>query len=188
MATADGDAEATTQSVDPPAAPSTTLPPARLQAPALVVFARRKDRRAPAGVAPKPEVSEYKCDPEKDSGYTRAVYGLGRFCLRFARGTCHQGKECLALHRLPTAEDEARLASDTLDIFGRPRQDEGRTVHSGSHRTLFVDITGATPLAIQELRPIIERNFAVWGPLESVKVLKDKAIVFVRCVHVLLLL
>lgn len=185
---------------DAKAAPSTTLPPARLQAPSLVVFARRKDHRAPpttpivpfkkrkgaqapaAATPPPREVSEYRCDPAKDTGYTRAVDGLGRFCLRFARGVCHQGPECLALHRLPTAEDEARLATDTLDIFGRPRQDEGKSVHSGSHRTLFVDITGATPLAIQELRPIIEKNFAAWGPIEFIKVLKDRAIVFVRCV------
>ena len=173
---------ATTDAADDATQPAAaTLPPARLQAPSLVVFARRKDHRAPVGVAPKREVSEHRCDPARDTGYTRAVDGLGRFCLRFARGTCHQGKDCLALHRLPRAEDEARLASDTLDIFGRPRQDEGKSVHSGSHRTLFVDITGATPLAIQELRPLVEKDFGQWGPLEFVKVLKDRAIVFIRC-------
>ncbi len=65
-------------------------------------------------------------------------------------------------------------------IHTNNRQDEGASIHSASHRTLFVDITGATPLAIQELRPIIENNFAVWGPLEYVKVLRERAVVFVR--------
>ncbi len=93
---------------------------ARKQVERRVPFERRPDNRAP-GQPIKREVSEYRCHPTRDVGLTRAADDLGRFCIRFARGYCHMGGLCTCLHRLPTAQDEQRLATDTHDIFGRPR-------------------------------------------------------------------
>ena len=68
------------------------------------------------------EPSTTRCDPEKDSGRTKADSLPGRhyLCLYFARGKCVHGYKCQYYHRIPTIEDERSLPI-THDIFGRER-------------------------------------------------------------------
>lgn len=68
------------------------------------------------------EPSSTRCDPEKDSGLTKAdsLPGKHFICIYFARGKCVQGHKCQYFHRIPTIEDEKSLAI-TQDIFGRER-------------------------------------------------------------------
>lgn len=67
-------------------------------------------------------VSMYKCDPDKDTGFTKAdnqdtdTY----FCVYFARGNCIEGANCHFYHRVPRSED-LRSGDNTKDVFGRTR-------------------------------------------------------------------
>ena len=51
----------------------------------------------------------HKCDPELDSGYTKAdsmeKRGNAYFCVYFARGCCTEGKNCRYYHRIPIHDD-----------------------------------------------------------------------------------
>ncbi len=51
----------------------------------------------------------YKCDPEKDAGYTKADTfekpGSAWFCVYFARGCCSEGVNCWFYHRIPNQDD-----------------------------------------------------------------------------------
>jgi hypothetical protein len=49
--------------------------------------------------------SLYKCNPEIDTGYTKAdkfeKKGSTYFCVYFARGACSEGVNCRFYHRIP---------------------------------------------------------------------------------------
>ena len=91
-----------------------------------------------------------KCDPDKDSGLTRAEEGTRDpfFCVFFARGSCAKGYDCNYLHRLPSAADELRIER-TRDCFGRERHRLQKEDLSGvgsferDNTTLFVSRIGS---------------------------------------------
>jgi hypothetical protein len=77
----------------------------------------------------------HKCDPERDSGYTKAdnmdKTGNAFFCVYFSRGCCSEGKNCRYYHRIPIHDDCIGQKDNLKDIFGRTRH--------GSHKD---DMTG----------------------------------------------
>lgn len=90
------------------------------------------------------------------------------------------------LHRVPTAEDEARhRAEPQYDIFGRERLAEtGRTKGVGSYSrdctTLYAFIGAAAQLPPEKLHQLLRDEFAEWGPIDDVHAVSSKAIAFVR--------
>ncbi len=77
------------------------------------------DRRNEQEKAP----SLYKCNPELDTGYTRADLmekNTGYFCVYFARGCCIEGPKCRYYHRIPQPEDLI-FEENSKDVFGRTR-------------------------------------------------------------------
>ena len=72
--------------------------------------------------AKRTDPSEHRCDPERDSGETKADSMPGKhfLCLYFARGKCVHGHRCQYYHRIPT-EDDLKSIPITHDIFGRER-------------------------------------------------------------------
>jgi len=67
----------------------------------------------------------YKCDPDRDAGYTKAdtleKQGASSFCVYFARGHCTEGAGCRYSHRMPTHDDCLRAEDNVKDVFGRTR-------------------------------------------------------------------
>ncbi|XP_053990130.1 uncharacterized protein LOC128882535 isoform X2 [Hylaeus volcanicus] len=133
-----------------------------------------------------------RCNPFTDSGWTRCDMEpqLDRpvLCLYFAKGCCYLGSNCRYYHRLPTAEDDAKL--DMLhDIFGRERFASHRDDMDGvgtfteDCRTLFVGdmkVNRVYSNAEEKTEELIRQQFGLWGPLESIRVIRNKNIAFVR--------
>ena len=70
--------------------------------------------------------SLFKCQPEIDTGYTKAdkleKRGGTYFCVYFSRGACTEGVNCRFYHRVPQEEDIEFAEKDNLrDVFGRAR-------------------------------------------------------------------
>ncbi|KAG7670599.1 hypothetical protein Ndes2526A_g00373 [Nannochloris sp. 'desiccata'] len=148
---------------------------------------RQKAHRQPKEGRGTKLKSEYKCNPDLDSGYTRGERaGCSYHCIYFARGICHHGSDCNYLHRLPTASDEVKhLSEPQYDIFGRDRLDEeGATKRIGSISrectTLYIYLGGAATQPQAILASAVTDSFSPWGPLDDVSVIPSKAIAFVR--------
>ncbi|KAL4545726.1 hypothetical protein Ndes2526B_g00377 [Nannochloris sp. 'desiccata'] len=148
---------------------------------------RQKAHRPPKEGRGTKLKSEYKCNPDLDSGYTRGERaGCSYHCIYFARGICHHGSDCNYLHRLPTASDEVKhLSEPQYDIFGRDRLDEeGATKRIGSISrectTLYIYLGGAATQPQAILASAVTDSFSPWGPLDDVSVIPSKAIAFVR--------
>jgi len=119
----------------------------------------------------------------QDAGKTRADEKAAYFCLHFARGKCMLGADCTFLHRIPKYEDEARFQKDQgRDCFGRDRflldRDDmnGSGAFSRENTTLFVS---GFHIAL-DTEAIIRDHFSEWGPIQSIKVILERAIAFVR--------
>ena len=127
-----------------------------------------------------------RCVPSMDTGYSRgSLAKQSIICLNFARGVCVKGHECMYLHRLPTASDDAHCPM-LYDIFGREkhkteREDNGGT---GSYlrncRTLFVYYGAASTLGGQRMRKMLATSFGEWGAIEDIHIVPSKCISFVR--------
>jgi hypothetical protein len=104
-------------------------------------------------------------------------------CLYFAKGCCVNGKKCLFFHRVPTAEDDARI--DLMhDVFGRQRHAKDREDMGGvgsfnrENKTLY--ITDVPITSVRQTEEIIRRHFGEWGDLDEVAVKPKIGCVFVR--------
>ena len=143
---------------------------------------RREDR----------EKATTRCNPFTDSGWTRCDMEppLDRpvICLYFAKGCCYLGSNCRYYHRLPTVEDDKKL--DMLhDIFGRERfaahrdDMDGVGTFSEDCRTLFVGdmkVNRVYSNAEEKTEELLRQQFGLWGPIESIRVIRNKNIAFVR--------
>jgi len=140
------------------------------------------------------EPAPWKCDPVIDSGWTEVDLPgaeVSYFCLFFAKGCCSAGHRCRYYHRVPTRKDcDARDVAH--DIFGRERFSNHRDDMGGvgsfnsDCQTLFVgDIrfdrsTGSSADALIKAEHEIRDGFEPWGEVESVRLIPQKAIAFVR--------
>ncbi|KAL6068475.1 Pre-mRNA-splicing factor CWC2 [Balamuthia mandrillaris] len=128
------------------------------------------------------ENAAYRCVPRRDAGETKAAPDSW-ICLFFAKGKCIKGAECTFYHRLPDEQEEARLDL-AYDVFGRERhrmdRDDmgGRGSFSRDNRTLYVG--GLRRVKGADLEELIRKNFIEWGHIESLRVIYDKSIAFVR--------
>ena len=122
---------------------------------------------------------------ETDAGLTRADYtsNSAHLCLHFARGCCAYGKDCTFRHCAPTEEDESQ-ADSSHDVFGRNRHASFREDMGGTGswdkecKTLYVGRICATPPEAQ-MTETVTRHFGEFGPIDSVRVLKNKGVAFV---------
>ena len=119
-----------------------------------------------------------------DSGTTAGNDNPNTFiCALFAKGCCHNGPECRFLHRIPFAEDMAKL-STAHDIFGRERHATNRTDMSGvgtwsrDQRTLYVG-----KLSPRTSDESLRRCFAEFGSIESTRVFAARGFAFVTFTH-----
>lgn len=127
--------------------------------------------------------AETRCDPERDSGYTRADRTPGAFfCLFFARGCCPEGPDCKYLHRLPQATD---LYSPNIDCFGRDKHADYRDDMGGTgsflrqNHTLYVGQITTT----DDIEEAVSSAFCQWGEVERIRVLNSRGVAFVTYVH-----
>ena len=93
---------------------------------------------------PQRTAATHRVNVAKDAGVTTGNDNPGAFiCHLFAKGCCHQGADCRFLHRIPFADDLAKLSTAT-DIFGRERHATNRSDMSGvgtwskDQRTMYV--------------------------------------------------
>lgn len=134
-------------------------------------------------------VAKYKCNPQKDSGYTKAdrVYNNKQFfCIYFARGCCAYGSNCLYKHRVPTENDELEF-EHTVDIFGREKFSTYKDDMSGvgcfnsDCRTLFI---GSVFINNFNDAPKVEKllydEFSNFGNVDYVRFIPNKNIAFVQ--------
>ena len=127
--------------------------------------------------------AEYKCDVEKDSGWTKAdkANAMSYFCIHFAKGCCARGHECNYYHRVPTAKDEAQL-QPMKDIFGREMHAEHRDDMGGvgsfkdNCRTLYVG--GLTTK--DNLKKVLWKEFGAFGEVENINLIHRLMVAFVR--------
>ncbi|KAJ5087813.1 Pre-mRNA-splicing factor cwc2 [Penicillium angulare] len=124
-----------------------------------------------------------RCDPVKDSGYTKADSVPGSyFCLYFAKGTCWRGVDCEYLHRVPTIHD---MFPVNVDCFGRDKHSDYKDDMSGvgtfqrQNRTLYVGRINVND-AIEET---VSRHFAPWGEIQRLRVLTGRGVAFVTYVN-----
>jgi len=119
-----------------------------------------------------------RCDPERDSGRTRAT-GDAYICIYFAQGRCEKGPDCLFYHRVPTEEDEKKL-ENTKDIFGRDRFAKDRDDMGGvgtfnrENRTLYINgIVKPQGQTWQDVYDLYYREFSKFGPIQKLKVMRE---------------
>lgn len=135
--------------------------------------------------------SLYKCNPQLDTGYTRADYqgnkGGQYFCTFFARGCCAEGSNCRFYHRVPTFEDCQKI-DNLKDIFGRSRHSAHRTDMGGvgtftrECRTLYItNIKNCG--SNKDMVKIIYEQFSPWGKIEDINYFSTKASCFIRFSH-----
>ena len=124
----------------------------------------------------------FKCNPEIDTGYTKAdkfeKKGAAWFCVYFARGACTEGVNCKFYHRVPQEEDLDRANEDNLrDCFGRARHATYKEDYTGvgsfakECRTLLItDIQMPTDslTPIRDMVRIIYEFFSPWGEIEDI--------------------
>eukprot|EP00960_Hanusia_phi_P043400 756025-Hanusia_phi.AAC.3 len=142
------------------------------------------------------KIAETRCQPAKDSGYTRAGKG-DPICVFFAQGRCDKGPDCEYWHRIPCEDDEKTLGAAN-DVFGRDRfatsrDDMGgvgsfsracRLFHVfllisiiGENRTLYV---GRVNTNRDDADKVLQAQFSEFGLLESVRVLPGRNCAFVK--------
>lgn len=141
--------------------------------------------------------SLYKCNPEIDTGYTKAdkfnKQGASWFCVYFARGACTEGVNCKFYHRVPQEEDLERANEDNLrDVFGRARHATFKEDFTGvgsfnkECRTLLItDIALPTDslTPIRDMVRIIYEYFSPWGEIEDIHFNSQKCIAYVKYRH-----
>ncbi|KAK1934010.1 Pre-mRNA-splicing factor CWC2 [Babesia divergens] len=136
----------------------------------------------------------YKCDPERDTGYTRGSgkntlddCGTKFCCLFFAKGCCTQGSKCNYLHRVPTVEDEFFLDT-SVDIFGRERHAKHRDDMSGvgsfmsDCKSLFIgDVypDNAEYNPVDNLKRVLTEEFGRFGKIVEFNLVPAKGVAFV---------
>ncbi|CCG84745.1 protein of unknown function [Taphrina deformans PYCC 5710] len=127
--------------------------------------------------------AETKCDPERDSGWTKGDKKTGSFfCLFFARGCCPDGPDCQYLHRLPQATD---MYSPNVDCFGRDKHADYRDDMGGvgsflrQNHTLYVGQITTT----EDIEEAVATAFCQWGEVERIRVLNSRGVAFVTYVH-----
>ena len=137
------------------------------------------------------EAATTVCDPWLDSGWTEADYRNaeeGPICLWFAKGCCTRGSACRYKHRVPTREDAAQ-AEQMVDIFGRARHANHKDDMGGvgafmkECKCLYISeikIDRTHPDCIQRLEAQLWKLFHPWGPIESIRVIPNKVIAFVK--------
>ena len=114
-----------------------------------------------------------KCDPENDSGFTKAKSGEAWFCVYFARGSCTEGVNCRYNHRVPTHSDCTAQNDNVRDVFGRARHASYKADMTGignfnkECRTLYVTgvpMASGHKAATQKMYQI----FSPWGEIEDI--------------------
>ncbi|KAG2196550.1 uncharacterized protein EV154DRAFT_516116 [Mucor mucedo] len=122
---------------------------------------------------------KFKVDIARDAGLTIGSRNKNAyFCLFFAKGMCSQGPKCAMWHRVPTTEDKLET---TIDCFGRDKFTEFRQDMGGvggfirENRTLYV---GRIAIS-SDTENVIRRQFGQFGPLERVRILKNRGVAFV---------
>jgi len=125
--------------------------------------------------------AEYRCDIERDSGWTKADNNPNSsyFCIHFAHGCCSKGKDCTFLHRVPDEQDKEETTKDCFgrDKFFEERQDMGGVgTFSRINKTLYIGHISTSP----DREEIVRKHFEKFGDIEYIKVLKDKAVAFVQ--------
>ncbi|KAI8065052.1 hypothetical protein BDF21DRAFT_427707 [Thamnidium elegans] len=122
---------------------------------------------------------KFKVDIARDAGLTNGSRNKNAyFCLFFAKGMCSQGPKCNMWHRVPTTEDKLET---TIDCFGRDKFTEFRQDMGGvggfirENRTLYV---GRIAIS-SDTENVIRRQFGQFGPLERVRILKNRGVAFV---------
>ncbi|CRG97928.1 RNA-binding protein, putative [Plasmodium gallinaceum] len=134
-------------------------------------------------------VAKYKCNPIKDSGYTKAdkVYNSKQyFCIYFARGCCAYGHNCLYKHRIPNENDEIEFEA-SIDIFGREKfntfKDDMTGVGNFNNdcRTLFIGSIYINNLnEVSLIEKILYDEFINFGNIDYVRFIPNKNIAFIQ--------
>ena len=127
--------------------------------------------------------AETKCDPVRDSGWTKGDKVPGtHFCLFFARGCCPHGPDCLYLHRLPQPTD---MFTPNVDCFGRDKHADYRDDMGGvgsflqQNHTLYVARIATT----DDIEEVVSEAFCQWGEVERIRVLNSRGLAFVTYVY-----
>ena len=139
------------------------------------------------------EANLTRCDPEIDSGYTKADLFekfSTSFCVHFARGCCCLGVNCKYFHRIPLYA-ECMTIDNSKDIFGRSRFANYRDDMGGvgsflkECRTLYINEFG-TPSGNDpetQMYEVLWRHFSVWGEIEDINLVVNKNVAFIRYKH-----
>ena len=137
------------------------------------------------------EPASSKCDPWADAGLTRADAEDTRsilFCIWFAKGACTKGGECPYRHRVPTRDDDM-YNEQMFDVFGCKRHADHKDDMGGvgsflkDCKCLYVSeliVDRSVPDAVQKLEAQLWRLFHPFGPIESIRVIPNKAIAFIK--------
>ncbi|CAO3656645.1 unnamed protein product [Mucor hiemalis] len=122
---------------------------------------------------------KFKVDIARDAGLTVGSRNKDTyFCLFFAKGMCSQGPKCAMWHCVPSTEDKFET---TIDCFGRDKFTEFRQDMGGvggfirENRTLYV---GRIAIS-SDTEGVVRRQFGQFGPLERVRILKNRGVAFV---------
>jgi hypothetical protein len=115
-----------------------------------------------------------RCVAWRDVGLTQGDLNekFTPICIHFARGCCVHGPQCIFLHRLPTAADNARLDM-VHDIFGREKHATDRDDMDGTGsfnregRTLWIHGFNCNRNGVHAT---LEKHFGEWGELVEVAV------------------
>ncbi|VEV57273.1 pre-mRNA-splicing factor CWC2, putative [Plasmodium vinckei vinckei] len=134
-------------------------------------------------------VAKYKCNPSKDSGYTKADKSYANkpyFCIYFARGCCAYGHNCLYRHRVPTENDELEF-ENTMDIFGREKYNTFKEDMSGNGnfnndcRTLFIGSIYINNFnEVSAIEKALYDEFVIYGNIDYVRFIPNKNIAFIQ--------
>ncbi|ETW44576.1 hypothetical protein PFNF135_01145 [Plasmodium falciparum NF135/5.C10] len=134
-------------------------------------------------------VAKYKCNPTKDSGYTKADKSYTSkqyFCIYFARGCCAYGHNCLYKHRIPNENDELEFEA-SVDIFGREKfntfKDDmtGVGTFNNDCRTLFIGSIFINNInQVPVIEKILYEEFLPFGNIEYVRYIPNKNIAFIQ--------
>ena len=142
------------------------------------------------------EAAVTKCDPEIDSGYTKADLQKGfhsHVCLHFIRGCCCEGVDCKYYHRIPTL-DECQSIDSTKDIFGRNRHTNYREdmtgigVFSQENRSLVVSeykgvVNTTNNNYIKSIYELLFRHFGVFGEIQDIIIMQFKGAAIISYSH-----
>ena len=132
-----------------------------------------------------------RCDPWSDAGWTQADSKNAEeapFCLWFAKGACSRASSCRYKHHVPSREEDVK-ADQMVDIFGRERHADHKDDMGGvgsfmkECRALYVSeiqLDRTQQDCVQRLEAQLWKLFHPWGPIESIRVIPNKLIAFVK--------